>query len=1032
MMSEIGTTRSPRRTFNWRRWQQRAGTEIHQHALDALPNYLLLNERWDELAGLLTDVVQLDGTWQQPWAVHRDLTTGSFTPYIDELDALWRHADQRNLNELALRCTLIRSSIHGRSGAISADLMLGLIRTVGGRWTLARALEWVRALPDLELQLNAYTTLVQQIDELSTERALDVALEAPAVIRSRMVHAVLALLPDAILGRIVAALPTMTPDEGLALMLFDLVPRLPATSYPRVREAIAAFPRPALLWAEIAKLSFAPVQLPQETIAQYRRLRRMSLPAEITVPVILRVAPELPPDMRGVAYTEALDLAFGVRLPPRGMLSRVTNAFMGPFGELFQQVQAQPDLDAIEDLAHRLPSTFWSTFVERLPDLNNGYFCSRLLSTLAARATPTDAALLVGAAEMIKEPVYRLQVIVALDHLLPAEQRSARDTELSAAVPALIDYGGAKELTRDIYAVRPALAPIVYGMLTSLSIDEPWYRAQHYGLLARYLDGEAADDATARSAAAIDELRRRDRTGDTPGEWLVSLAPYAPPSMQASLYEEAWHLATKIDDGDAFVTAWRRLAPLLSDATLVRAGDAAAHEIDVRRRAVLLTTCARRRPDRGQEALAAVLVAEQSLSPSLSCLLIAEFATQLPDPTPALASMDEIISRRQDASRALEGLLALTRALPTSRRRDQLERCLPLFRWGSRGMLYFARLFIEWLELAGSIAPDDPIAEQVLAVPLALLRAERSPSQAIQSVREVITAFPAALRPIAIERVATELAGHLPQAVESTARDGRVPPHAVEHFIAAASALLVEGDDFETRRATFIATGGEIASLRGPMIALQCQIAALEIIGWITLLYGSMLPDLPANERKQLVLNRILPLEELATPNPPLFIELLALLAHELPEERETREGLLHQQLQMFLASSNIIHPVRAPVVRNLLTAITPHLSPMRQAEIGGLIIQFADALVRHDLAYVVSSLTPLAKHLANAYRAAPITFSGVRASWAEALHRVAIHGRKPLLTFITAFLPWIEAIGDDETLDRLGDAILDVTQGWP
>ena len=42
-----------------------------------------------------------------------------------------------------------------------------------------------------------------------------------------------------------------------------------------------------------------------------------------------------------------------------------------------------------------------------------------------------------------------------------------------------------------------------------------------------------------------------------------------------------------------------------------------------------------------------------------------------------------------------------------------------------------------------------------------------------------------------------------------------------------------------------------------------------------------------------------------------------------------------------------------------------------------------------------------------------------------------AFEALQPLLTFITAFLPWIEAIGDDETLDRLGDAILELCVGF-
>jgi hypothetical protein len=142
-------------------------------------SHLHAAEDWQRIQQVLTEIVpSVDGThYTQPWQAARFAAEGSDTAYLGDLDLLWTWAEQHNNLALILRCALIASSLRSRSGNLSPELLVQLIK-IGipeGTWSPAAALEQIAHMPDSQNQAACLYALIEAGIVLPWQRALKIA-----------------------------------------------------------------------------------------------------------------------------------------------------------------------------------------------------------------------------------------------------------------------------------------------------------------------------------------------------------------------------------------------------------------------------------------------------------------------------------------------------------------------------------------------------------------------------------------------------------------------------------------------------------------------------------------------------------------------------------------------------------------------------------------------------------------------------------------------------------------------------------------
>ena len=112
---------------------------------------------WDLAREVLTGIVSSGFGYEQPWVTVRYTAEGSYAGYLNDLDILWRHADEQIDLNMGLRCALFASSIQSLSGNLSPELLTGLVEvgTPEGRWSISVALNHIRQMPDAWIQVRA-------------------------------------------------------------------------------------------------------------------------------------------------------------------------------------------------------------------------------------------------------------------------------------------------------------------------------------------------------------------------------------------------------------------------------------------------------------------------------------------------------------------------------------------------------------------------------------------------------------------------------------------------------------------------------------------------------------------------------------------------------------------------------------------------------------------------------------------------------------------------------------------------------------
>jgi len=199
---------------------------------------------WQRIRDVLTEMVAVGGSdgsrLVQPWQSARFAAEGSDTGYLEDLDRLWRWAEEQRDVGLALRCALIEASLRSRSGNLFPELLVQLVQvgTTEGKWSAVAALEQIAQMPEAEKQVACIEALLSVGVVFQWSRAMMVARTiTDERSRAKALRALAPHLPSDMLPEALAAARAITNEYYRAEGLTALVPHLPSEMRP---EALAA------------------------------------------------------------------------------------------------------------------------------------------------------------------------------------------------------------------------------------------------------------------------------------------------------------------------------------------------------------------------------------------------------------------------------------------------------------------------------------------------------------------------------------------------------------------------------------------------------------------------------------------------------------------------------------------------------------------------------------------------------------------------------------------------------------------------
>lgn len=1028
-----------RHMFSWDTFDVPEDSEYSHYLFDHFTEHLIESGLWAKVEWLLTDIALYKGAYRQPWAEARYQRDGNYTIYEQQLKELWQHADTVWQWPIALRCALIKSSIHSHSQHIKPELLAKLV-TVGvpeGRWSMERALDRVSSLPELGQQIETFEELMAIGVAVPIQHALTIALTLSPAIRSRALRALLPHLPDYMLAEIRAALPSARRDQELMALLFAFVPRLPIDAHPQIHELIQTFSRKEAIWGLLSQLAFVPSMVKAEVEQWYERLCELPLPTEEFVRSIIMIAPYLPMPLMDNAYREVIDEAFGERRQPAGMMTELLRLFSGATEEVM--ARKGHNNDSIEYLAKHLPRLYWPEYVQHLHKLA-GYFRFRLLNTMASRATPDDARLLAATADTIdgEDLLWRASAKSAIYHIWPEAERSALQDELVDLMRQTLAESHGPTVFKSILDTIPELAPRLLPLAEAVAVDKDWHQAKIFGVLAKHLDGPAADIACQKSLEAIERLYRVDRWYGNQGDWLVELAPFAPPHVQPSLYAEALQEASLINDSLEIALAMEQICVYLTPETareLYAYGDQFP---DALKRIWFITDAATHLPDQHATVLDALMDTSSKLDDQLRCRLLLLLVPVLSASmrVDAIAAVEQFIQRIGNLDVATGYLIRLGQYLENSARLPVLQQTLDHFEKQANPTYYNFNLVLQWLKLVEHEQATQQLTARIANLPLLLMKRRKGgiSDELMYNLLMLLRAMPGELRAQAVNSLVEEVIASFEDSMISTLSYHNIPESVVKEIAQAGLALFnAPLENSETTGNEFQSLLVGLAQKHGINIVQIVHNEVLEVYGYMALLHLSTLDVLDDEERANLV-NQILqtvvePLQML----PHLHAAILIILAKYKPDMYADLDHKMLVSLNRYESYIDIVEPPFREAMIGLLHHLLTYAAPERKAGLFSTFIAFAALLYTSQTGHLgFPELQPGVKEVAKDRQVQAEWSAALRQDWDQLLHEVASSGRPALVGYLTTFLPWLTEVDRENASNAIALGLIDVARCWP
>jgi hypothetical protein len=267
--------------------------------------------QWPTIQRVLTEIVRsIDGQrFLQPWQTARYAIEGSDTGYLTDLESLWTWAEQHQDLDLMFRCALITASLRSRSGNLTPELLVQLVKvgTPEGRWSAAVAIEQVAHMP-AEQQVKCIEALLKAGVALPWERTLEVCLAIEDEFhRAEALIALAPHLPPAVLAEALSAARAITDEHSRAEALIALAPHLPPAVLAEALSAARAITDEATRARALCDLALhlPPTDQPA-VLAEALSAARAITREDTRACALCDLAPHLPPPDQLAVLAEAL------------------------------------------------------------------------------------------------------------------------------------------------------------------------------------------------------------------------------------------------------------------------------------------------------------------------------------------------------------------------------------------------------------------------------------------------------------------------------------------------------------------------------------------------------------------------------------------------------------------------------------------------------------------------------------------------------------------------------------------------------
>jgi uncharacterized protein YjeT (DUF2065 family) len=554
---------------------------------------------WLRIRTVLTEIVRsANGKhYSQPWQTAHFVAEGSDTAYLADLDLLWSWAEQQNNIALMLRCALITSSLRSRSGNLSPELLVQLVKvgTPEGKWSPAVALEQIAHMPNSENQAACLQALLKAEITLPWQRALEIARSISKDERALALSTLTPYLPhdqqDIVLSEALQAAQNTSQERRRAQTLNTLAPHLPPKLLSEaLQAALSISDQHYRVEALIALVPYLPRDQQDIALGEILQIAQNASHQRYRTQILNLIANHLPPDQQAIALNDALQAARNIS----------------------------------DDYWHALAL---SILVPYLPPDQQNIVLSEALE----------------AAQNISHHYYRAQTLSALVPYIPKLSNEA----LEAAQNISHQHYRAQTLS----ALVPYLPPKLLNeaLQAALSISDQHYRAQTLSALVPYLPPKLLNEAL-QAALSISDQHYRAQT-------LSTLIPYIPRDQQAIVLGEALQSALSISDQDDRTQALSALASYLSPKVLNETLQAAQNTSNDYWRALALIALAHYFPS-GQQAIVLSEALQAALSISDQHYRVQTLSALVPYLPPKL--LNEALQAAQNFSHQDDRTLALS------------------------------------------------------------------------------------------------------------------------------------------------------------------------------------------------------------------------------------------------------------------------------------------------------------------------------------------------------------------------------------
>lgn len=480
---------------------------------------------WNRARAILTSMARDGARITQPWAELCLTADGDYAHYLEELDVLWRHAEEHGDIALAFRCALQAASVRSLRWDVPPPLLaqLAVVGTPVGRWgapALARA---IARMPGPAGQAQAIAALAPHSGHVA-----DLLLAAARQIDDAEARA------DAL----IALIPQLPPDQGSALgdevlacirgvghastraaLLYKLAQALPQTLRAAALDAALAATRAvgdaAGRMAALTQL-LPLLETEQRTDAHARAMRCLAkVESDWRRAMLLAdLLPHTPPEQRGAALAKALRYARQTRNREHHTLALIAIAHHAP--------PEQRD----ELLGDALAETHRITHPHRAATL-----LAKLCPLLPPGQQPEVAADMRAKARLIEDGFRRAMLLAEALHTLPAPERPAT-LDLALACVRDID----SPWLRGLVLLRAATAGPTRQDLLAQALEHarregsPMQRAELLCDIAMHMPPDARPAALAETLASAQEIGRCDAARNV----LAALAAQGTPAPEHS------------------------------------------------------------------------------------------------------------------------------------------------------------------------------------------------------------------------------------------------------------------------------------------------------------------------------------------------------------------------------------------------------------------------------------------------------------------------------------------------------------------